>query len=156
MKKILMLLFTILVLTACTEVTKDEVTNNNYKFIGESEHWEAEYSYKGTETWEDNDGTKIYSNKDSDELVLKYKGSLEELSSMRKLEYSYTTSSSSGGSTNEFTEPPRELTFTSKSSSEGGAKVNEMDSLSRGPSYINEINVRKYTKSYIQKNSFFY
>ncbi len=135
MKKILTLLFTILVLTACTEVTKDEVTkdevtkkevtNNNYKFIGESEHWDAVYSYKGTETWEDNDGTKTYSNEDSDELVLKYKGTLEELSSMRNLEYSYTTSSSSGASTMEFTEPPRELIFTSKSSSEGGAKVND-------------------------------
>ncbi|MFJ8248015.1 hypothetical protein [Peribacillus asahii] len=135
MKKILTLLFTILVLTACTEVTKneitkeeinkDKVTNNNYNFIGESEHWEAEYSYKGTETWGDNDGTKTYSNKDSYEFILKYKGSLEELSSMQKLEYSFKTLTSSGEATEEFTDPPKELIFTSKGSSEGGAKVNE-------------------------------
>ena len=116
MKKILMLLlFTILILTACTEVTKneitkeeinkDEVTNNNYKFIGESKHWEAEYIYKGTETWGDNNGTKTYSNKDNYEFVLKYKGTLKELSSMKKLEYSYETISSSGETTEEFTEP---------------------------------------------------
>lgn len=125
MKKILTLLFTILILTACTKATKNEVINNNYKFIGESQHWEAEYFYKGTETWGDNNGTKTYSNKDSYEFVLKYKGSLKELSSMKKLEYSYKTITSGGTKTEEFTEPPKELIFTSKGSSEGGAKVNK-------------------------------
>ena len=129
-----MLLITILILTACTdvtkneitkeEITKDEVTNNNYKFIGESKHWEAEYIYKGTETWGDNHGTLTYSNKDNYEFVLKYKGTLKELSSMKKLEYSYETISSSGKSTEEFTEPPRELTFKSGGGS-SGAKISE-------------------------------
>lgn len=102
-----------------------EITNNDYKFIGESEHWEAVYSYKGTETWGEDDGTKTYSNEDSHKFVLKYKGSLEELSSIQKLEYSYKTISSSGKSTEEFTEPPIEVIFTSKGGSENGAKVNE-------------------------------
>ncbi|MFJ5718294.1 hypothetical protein [Neobacillus sp. NPDC093127] len=134
MKKILTLLFTILVLTACTEVTKneitkeeinkDEVTYNNYKFIGESEHWEAEYIYKGTETWGDNNGTKTYSNEDNYEFVLKFKGSLEELSSMRNLKYSYKTISSGGESERDFDESPREIIFTSKGSS-NGAKVSK-------------------------------
>ncbi|WP_458411801.1 hypothetical protein ACNQFZ_13170 [Schinkia sp. CFF1] len=136
-KKILMLLFTILILTgltACMEskndipeevINKDEVINNNYKFIGESEHWEAKYIYKGTETWGHNNGTLTYSNEDNYEFVLKYKGALKELSSMKKLEYSYETIHSSGKSTEEFTEPPKELIFTSKGSSGGGAKVNE-------------------------------
>ncbi|ETI67760.1 hypothetical protein [Neobacillus vireti] len=131
MKKILaLLLITILALTACTETTKNEVeknkiTNNNYKFIGESEHWKAEYIYKGTETWGDENGTTTYNNKDSYEFVLKYKGSLEELSSMQELHYSYKTNFSSGDSNAEFTEPPKERVFTSGGGSEGGANVKE-------------------------------
>ncbi|GEM_PF-4684944 len=59
MKRIFTLLFMMLVLTACAKSTGDEVTNNDYKFIGESEHWKAEYIYKGAETWGDDDGKKL-------------------------------------------------------------------------------------------------
>ncbi|PEL13096.1 hypothetical protein [Bacillus sp. AFS017336] len=135
MKKILtLLLFTILALTACTEttdntknkVTDNKTTNYNYEFIGESEHWESEYLYKGTETTRKNDkGVISYSIKDNYELVLKFKGSLKELSSMKKLVYSFKTNSSSGESKAEFSEPPKERVFTSRGSSEGGAKVDK-------------------------------
>ncbi|WP_257008201.1 hypothetical protein [Bacillus sp. FJAT-45350] len=120
MKKIITLLFTIMLLIACSETT-----TNDYKFSGESEHWEAEYSYKGTEKWGEKDGKQTYSNEDSYEFVLKYKGSLEELSSLQKLEYSYETISSSGKSTEEFTEPPSTVIFSSSGGSKGGAKVDE-------------------------------
>ena len=30
----------------------------------------------------------------------------------------------------------------------------DIDSLSKGPSYINDLNVRKYTKSYIEKTPY--
>ncbi|MCM3412690.1 hypothetical protein [Metabacillus litoralis] len=120
MKKIAALLFTIMLLTACSETT-----TNDYTFSGDSEYWEAEYLYKGTEKWGEKDEKKTYSNEDSYKFVLKYKGSLEELSSLQKLEYSYETISSSGKSTEEFTEPPSTLTFSSSGSSEGGAKVSE-------------------------------
>lgn len=120
MKKILTLFLTILVLVSCSQVTQ-----NDYKFIGESEHWEAEYEYRGTEIWDKEDGTKTYTNEDSYVFVIKYKGSLEELSSLKKLEYSYETIGSSGKTTEEFIEPPRELTFTSSGSSKNGAKVSE-------------------------------
>ena len=120
MKKIITLLFTIMLLTACSETT-----NNDYKFSGESEHWEAEYSYKGTEKWGEKDGQRTYSNEDSYEFILKYKGSLEELSSLQKLEYSYETNGGSGNSTEEFTEPPSTVTFSSSGGSKGGAKVSE-------------------------------
>ncbi|WP_253702048.1 hypothetical protein [Bacillus sp. FJAT-27445] len=120
MKKIITLLFTIMLLTACSETT-----TNDYQFSGESEHWEAEYSYKGTEKWGEKDGKKTYSNEDSYEFVLKYKGSLEELSSLQKLEYSYETISSSGKRTEELTEPPSTVTFSSSGSSKGGAKVSK-------------------------------
>lgn len=120
LKRIAILLFTIMLLTACSETT-----TNDYKFTGESENWEAEYLYKGTEKWGEKDGKKSYSNEDSYEFVLEYKGSLEELSSLQKLEYSYETISSSGKSTEEFTEPPSTVTFSSSGSSKGGAKVSE-------------------------------
>lgn len=120
MKKILTVLFTIMVLTACAETT-----NNDYKFKGESEHWEAEYAYKGTEVWGEDDGKRTYSNEDSYEFVLKYKGSLEELSSLQKVEYAYKARSRYGSGTEEYTEPPNELLFTSRGSSSGAAKVND-------------------------------
>ena len=120
MKKIIIFLFTIMLLTACSETTI-----NDYKFSGESEHWEAEYFYKGTEKWGEKDGKKTYSNEDSYEFVLKYKGTLEELSSLQKLEYAYETLTSSGQGTREFTEPPTTLTFSSSGGSKGGAKIGE-------------------------------
>ena len=95
-------------------------------FGGPFEYWtvtKAEYIYKGDE----NDGKKTYSSEDSYELVWIYKGSLKELSSMRRLEYSYITVTSSGDKTEDFTEPPKSLTFTSVGGSKGGAKVSEYE-----------------------------
>lgn len=109
-----------MLLTACSETT-----HNDYIFSEESEHWEAEYSYKGTEKWGGKNESITYSNEDGYEFVLKYKGSLEELSSLQKLEYSYETNSSGGDSTKEFTEPPSTVTFSSSGSGKGGAKVRE-------------------------------
>lgn len=120
MKKIIALLFTITLLTACSETT-----TNDYKFSGESEHWEAVYAYKGTENWGEKNGKRTYSSEDSYEFVIKYKGSLEELSSLQKLEYSYETNGSSGENTREFTEPPSKKTFSDSGSTKGGAKVGE-------------------------------
>ena len=115
-----MVFFTIIFLTACTEKT-----NNDYTFKGESEHWEAEYAYRGTELWGETNGKKTYSNEDSYEFVLLYKGPLEELSSMQKLEFAYKTILSGGSKTEEFTEPPREVRFTTSGASKSGAKVSE-------------------------------
>ena len=120
LKKIIILLFTLILLTACSETTI-----NDYKFSGESVHWEADYSYKGTEKWGEKGGVKTYSNEDGYEFVLRYKGALEELSSLKKLEYSYETTFSSGTSTEEFTEPPSKAAFLSSGKSKGGAKVRE-------------------------------
>jgi len=109
-----------MLLTACSETTY-----NDYKFNGESEHWEAEYSYKGTEKWGEKNESITYSNEDGYEFVLKYKGSLEELSSLQKLEYSYETNGGGGNSAEEFTEPPSKVTFSSSASGKGGAKLPE-------------------------------
>ncbi|MFS0688773.1 hypothetical protein AB1K89_05985 [Sporosarcina sp. 179-K 8C2 HS] len=118
MKKITTFLIAITLLIACSETTY-----NDYKFSGESEHWEAEYSYKGTEKWGEKNGQRTYSNEDSYQFVLKYKGSIEELSSLKKLEYSYETNRGHGKTTEEYTDPPSTRTFSSSGSSKGGAKI---------------------------------
>ena len=82
MKRLIPFLFTIMIVTACSEIT-----HNDYTFRGESEHWEAEYAYEGTEKWGEKDGQKTYSNEDSYKFILKYKGPLEELSSLQKIQY---------------------------------------------------------------------
>ena len=109
-----------MLLTGCSETT-----NNVYKFTGESEHWEAEYSYNGTEKWGEKDGIKTYSTEDDYKFVLKFKGSLEELSSLQIIEYSYETNHSGGKGTEQFTEPPQTVIFSSSGGSKGGAKVGE-------------------------------
>lgn len=120
MKKIMTVLVTMMLLTACSETT-----TNNYKFNGESDHWEAEFSYKGTEKWGEKDGQRTYSNDDSYTFVLTYKGSLEELSSLEQLEYAFEANGKSSESNLEFTEPPTTVTFSSSGGSKNGAKVTE-------------------------------
>lgn len=121
MKKIIALLFTLMFLTACTETI-----NKDYKFTGESENWEAEYIYRATEKWGEDNGTATYSNSASNNLVLRYKGSLKELASMKKLEYSYETTAGGGSKVETFDEPPQSLIFNSgTSSSVGGASISK-------------------------------
>lgn len=121
MKKILTIIFTIIVLSACT----GDVNHYDYTFNGEGEYWKAEYSFIGTEKWDEKDGKKAYSNNNNDEFVLTYKGTVKELSSIKSLEYSYETSAGSGSSSMKFDEPPKNVTFNSKGATVNGAKVNE-------------------------------
>jgi hypothetical protein len=120
LKKIITLLFTIMLLTACSETT-----NNDYIFSGESESWEAEFTYNGTEIWKEKNGIKTYTNEDRHRFVLKYKGSLEELSSLQELQYSYETNFSSQNKTEQFTEPLQTVIFSNTGASNGTAKVSE-------------------------------
>ncbi|MCZ0874978.1 hypothetical protein [Peribacillus sp. AS_2] len=145
MKKTFTVLFLMIVLTACgsnstnkdfnsdttnLETTKkdtnsEEMTEHNYQFTGESEHWEAVYFYEGTELWGEKNEQTTHSSKDSYELVLKYKGALKELSSMKNLEFTYETTTSSGTKTEAYKEPPSEKVFTIRGGSENGAIIGE-------------------------------
>ncbi|MED4123790.1 hypothetical protein P4641_07325 [Halalkalibacterium halodurans] len=120
MKKIVVLMVVMMVLLiGCSN---EEVTNYEYTFTGEGTYWQAEYVYEGTETREKEDGRTTYANEDSDEMRLTYKGSLDEIESIEKLEFSYVTSVGSGGGVREFDAPPNDLTFTLSGGSTG-AKV---------------------------------
>ena len=111
----------LLVLTACS----DEKIHYDYTFEGEGEYWEADYSFWGTEIWGEKDGTMTYSNNNSEEFLLTYKGSLKELSSVKTLEYVYETSAGGGEGTLTFDEPPTKKTFKMSGGSGNGAKVLE-------------------------------
>ena len=117
----LTLLFMVLVLTACS----DEKIHYDYTFEGEGEYWEADYSFWGTEIWGEKDGTMTYSNNNSEEFLLTYKGSLKELSSVKTLEYAYETSAGGGEGTLTFDEPPTKKTFKMSGDFGNGAKVLE-------------------------------
>lgn len=117
----LTLLFMVLVLTSCS----DEKIHYDYTFEGEGEYWEADYSFWGTEIWGEKDGTMTYSNNNSKEFLLTYKGSLKELSSVKTLEYAYETSAGGGEGTLTFDEPLTKKTFKMSGDSGNGAKVLE-------------------------------
>ncbi|MGO4890644.1 hypothetical protein ACJ2A9_23160 [Anaerobacillus sp. MEB173] len=111
----------IIILAACSN---EEVTNYEYTFIGEGEFWKAEYIYEGTEIWGEEEGKTTYSNEDSDLFRITYKGSTEDIHSMKKLEYSYDTSGGSATSVREYDDPPNDTTFTIKGGGTG-MKVKE-------------------------------
>lgn len=119
MKKIIIVLFLVALLSACSGEEKQQY---HYTFKGEGEYWEAEYVVKGTETWRKKYGITKYSNEDHDELLLTYKGTLEDLSSIESLEYAYETSAGGGGRFMEFDEPPTNITFKSEGGG-SGAKI---------------------------------
>lgn len=121
MEKILTVFFTIIVLTACS----GEEKYYDYRFNGEGEYWEAEYSFSGTEIWGEKDGRTTYSNENRDEFVLSYKGTLKDFSSVKSLEYSYKTSAGGGSGGRDFDEPPTEVIFKHRGGSKNGAKVSE-------------------------------
>jgi hypothetical protein len=123
LKKIFTALFAVIGLAACS----GEENHYSYTFNGEGEYWEAQYSFSGTEIWREKEGRTTYSNENSDEFVLTYKGSLKELSLVKSLEYSYETSVGAGSGTRQFDEPPTEVTFRNMGSAANGAKVSEGD-----------------------------
>ena len=97
----------VLVLTACS----NEKIHYDYTFEGEREYWEADYSFWRTKIWGEKDGTMTYSNNNSEEFLLTYKGSLKEISSVKTLKYVYETFAGGGEGTLTFDEPPTKKTI---------------------------------------------
>lgn len=126
MKKILTVIGALIILTACSN---KEIIKYEYNFSGEGENWQAEYLFKGTEIWGEKNGRGTYSNENSDEFILKFKGNLKELSSVKKLEFTYETSAGGGGGTREFDTPPEKIIFKNTGGSKNSAKVYEDETI---------------------------
>ncbi|WP_368505160.1 hypothetical protein AB3N04_05815 [Alkalihalophilus sp. As8PL] len=106
-------------LTACSN---ESVVNDKFTFIGEGEYWEAEYVFESEETQKEKDGRTTFSTINSDAFTLSYKGNVEDIQTIEKVEYNYKTSAGEGSGSREFDEPPTDITFKSNSS-DNGAKV---------------------------------
>ncbi|MCF6092469.1 hypothetical protein L1765_00490 [Microaerobacter geothermalis] len=76
-------------------------------FKGEGENWKAEYQVSGYKSFFER------------ELTITYKGELSEISSVKKLEFSYDNSISSGNSEINFIMSPDKKEFSHRSSSSG-------------------------------------
>lgn len=124
MKRLITLLFAMIVLTACSGV-KTIDKSYEYTFNGSGEYWKAEYSVNGKEVWQEKDGVRTtYSSSESDEFVLTYKGELIEISSLEYLKFSYETSVEGVSSESEFDEPPTDVSFKIIGESANGTKIN--------------------------------
>ncbi|SHG92364.1 hypothetical protein [Ornithinibacillus halophilus] len=66
---------------------EDDYTKYDYKFVGESEHWEGEYYLEGEVVWYEDDEYKMqrqYWYEDAGQI--RYKGELTELDSLKKIQ----------------------------------------------------------------------
>jgi len=93
-------------LTACSEKT-----NESYTYVGESEHWKAEFVYDVSETWGEKNEKGNYSNEEEYMLTFTYKGTESDLVSIKNISYGYETVSGSGSKTRQFTEPVTQTVF---------------------------------------------
>ncbi|MCL7745625.1 hypothetical protein [Halalkalibacter alkaliphilus] len=119
------LLLLTLLLSACSN---EEVIKHDYLFTGEGQYWEAEYIYEGTEIWGEENNRTTYSHEKKDTFVLTFKGSLDEMQSIKNLDYSYQTSAGGSSVSREFDQPPNDISF--RTSGGGtGAKINKDETI---------------------------
>ncbi|ASF39016.1 MULTISPECIES: hypothetical protein [Halobacillus] len=98
------IIFITLLLISCSE-------RNQYILEGESDHWEAKLKV----TVKANDAT-------SKDFIINYKGELNQLADISRLEYSYKSAASSGKSEINFNgKPPQRKSFTHHSGSSGSS-----------------------------------
>lgn len=121
MKKLLLFLALIPLLLAGCEEKEDY----RYVYSGEGEYWQAEYIYEGTEIWRKEGDKHSYSNSDSYNARIVFKGSADELSALGELEYSFDAGSRGASHSAQFDAPPESREFTVSGGSRGGAKLRE-------------------------------
>jgi hypothetical protein len=100
-KKIIIGLIFIILVIAIIYVLKYDVTRVNTVLVGESDHWQASYTIKGYVEFHEKEGVLMSSSSGSYELVLTYKGDLEEIKDITSI----GVSSDSGGSALTSSEP---------------------------------------------------
>ena len=119
MKKILTIVLVTFFLAACSEKTHE-----NYIFVGESQHWKAEFVYDVTETRGEKNGKGNYSNEEQYTLTFTYKGEESELATLQNISYGFETFlGKSERITREFTEPNTESVFKLSGYSQNSARI---------------------------------
>ncbi|MBB6453375.1 hypothetical protein HNQ94_001823 [Salirhabdus euzebyi] len=99
--------------------TNEDIIKHNYTFVGESENWTAEYRVKGKDVFYKEDGTVKVDSEAQKSFVLKFKGTIEELSTLKTLKYSYDAPGGGGSTVTTFDRPPTNKIFTDRSGGTG-------------------------------------
>ena len=119
MKKILTIVIVTFFLAACSEKTHE-----NYIYVGESEHWKAEFVYDVTVTQGEKNGKLNYSAEENYTLTFTYKGDESELATLQNISYGFETFlGKSERITREFTEPNTESVFKLSGVSKHSARI---------------------------------
>ncbi len=122
MKKVFLLVFTIMILAACSQ---DKTTKYEYTFTGQSQYWTGDLIVKGSETFGKKADKTTYSNNENTEFVLKYKGPINEMEQVKTIKYSYKTNTGEGSGTENISKikPNDEIVINHKTASKGAAKI---------------------------------
>ncbi|KPH72127.1 hypothetical protein AFL42_13995 [Oceanobacillus caeni] len=125
MKRIIILILFTGLISACSN--NEEVTQHNYLFVGEGKYWSAELIYKAEEVWgKDADDINTYSSEDEYTFKLTYKGDLNEIASMKQLDYEYNGPTGGGSLSETFDEPVSVKEFTSRGGGSGAIMRKDM------------------------------
>ncbi|MDA3846396.1 MAG: hypothetical protein PF505_07615 [Vallitaleaceae bacterium] len=121
--KIVIVLCVLLGLTGCTSKDNEDLVEVDEVLLGESDHWTVEYKVDGYYKFYDDNGTLRIEGDGNQELIVTYKGTLEELASMRTIEIEYPH----GDSSHTRSDPPESIVFSHKSSVNIGTLINVHD-----------------------------
>lgn len=117
-KLIFILLLSLNITLFYTGCFKKNNTNHKYTFIGESKNWTANYEIidesDSLNKDNSNNGTKYLSI-----FTITYKEDISELSSVKKLSYSFESNAGKGEHEIPFEQPPTEKVFKHRSEIEG-------------------------------------
>lgn len=108
----------VILLIATTFIMRSEnreVIEHDYTFAGESENWKAEYNVDGQEVFFEEDDTLKHDSDSQSEFKLTYKGSLNELSSVKRLEFNFEAPANAGSLGVNFDKPPEKKVFIHRS-----------------------------------------
>lgn len=123
---ILMLMVT-LVISGCSN---REISEYHYIYRGENDLWSAEYKVDATVTFFKRDDVLNAETYKECMLTVTYKEDISDLSKVKNLIISYTSSTGGGSLEEEFdSEPPTENVYTLKSRSTGSAIENEDETI---------------------------
>lgn len=107
MKKNIILCIVFLMMATVSGCSKKDTTEIDYSYVGENDLWDAEYHVTGTEEFTETGENLKYSNEMNNILAVKYKGELQDLSSVKYLKISYESQAHKGSMEIEYSEGDR-------------------------------------------------